>query len=384
MILGAGIAGPALAYWLARHGLRPTVVELATELRSGGSAVVVKGPAIPVAEQMGILPQLREVATQATSLSLLDGGGRRILRVPLTSERSPSVELTRSDLSSVLHRAAADDAEFLFGDTVTAIQQDEFGVDVTFRRAAPRRFDLVIGADGVHSTVRRLVFGPAERFTRALGIYGATVPLDPGMLDDPHEVLMLNTPGRLLTVHPSRGTPLATFTFRGAPIAGYDRHDTAHHRRIVAEAYAEVGWRASEVVDAYRDHPAPFFDPLSNVRMDTWSRGRVALLGDAASAVALLGDGSSMAMAGARTLARALTDHPGDHAHAFRGYEARQRREVDSRHRRTPLVASLMVPRSRRGLAVRNTIARAVGHGSRRHSSSESAALRGDAESRRW
>jgi 2-polyprenyl-6-methoxyphenol hydroxylase-like FAD-dependent oxidoreductase len=103
-----------------------------------------------------------------------------------------------------------------------------------------------------------------------------------------------------------------------------------------------------------------------------------------ASAVALLGDGSSMAMAGARTLDRALADYPGDHAHAFRVYEARHRREVDSRHRRTPLVASLMVSRSRRGLAVRNTIARAIGRGSRRHSSSESAALRGDAENRRW
>ncbi|MFH9863882.1 FAD-dependent monooxygenase [Streptomyces sp. NPDC017202] len=365
MILGAGIAGPALAYWLARHGFRPTVVELAKELRSGGSAIVVKGPAIPAAEKMGIMPQLREVATHATSVSLLDPDGRRILRLPLTSERSPSVELTRSDLSAVLHRTAADDAEFLFDETITAIAQDESGIDVTFRHATPRRFDLVIGADGVHSTVRRLVFGPEEQFTNDLGMYGATVPLEPGALDDPHEMVMLNAPGRMLAVHPSRGKPLAMFTFRGPRVVGYDRHDTALHKRLVAEAYAEVGWRVPELVDAYRNHPAPFFDPLNNVRVDTWSRGRVALLGDAASAVALLGDGSSMAMAGAHTLAQALADHPGDHARAFQVYEAKHRRQVDPRHRRTNLIATLMIPRTRRGLAVRNAVGRAVGHATR-------------------
>jgi 2-polyprenyl-6-methoxyphenol hydroxylase-like FAD-dependent oxidoreductase len=184
LILGAGIAGPALAYWLARHGYRPTVVEQARELRSGGSAVVVvKEPATTVAERMGTLGQLREVATSAGSPALLDASGRQVPHVPTTSERS--VEVTRADLSAVLHQAAANEAEFVFDDTVTDIRQDTAGVDVTFRRCPPRRFDLLIGADGVHSTVRRLVFGPAERFTTDLGMYGATVPLEPSALDDP-------------------------------------------------------------------------------------------------------------------------------------------------------------------------------------------------------
>jgi 2-polyprenyl-6-methoxyphenol hydroxylase-like FAD-dependent oxidoreductase len=367
MILGAGIAGPALAYWLARHGFRPTVVELARELRSGGSTIVVRGPAVPVAEKMGIVPQLRAVATHATTFSLLDTRGRRILRLPLTSGRSPSVELTRSDLSTVLHRAAKDDAELLFDDTVTAIEQDSSGVDVSFRRAAPRRSDLVIGADGIHSTVRRLVFGPDQRFKTDLGMYGATIPLEPGVVEDPHEMVMMNAPGRMLTLHPSSGNPLAMFTFRGPSVAGYDRHDTALHKRLVAEAYAGVGWRVPELVDAYQNHPAPYFDPLTNVRMDRWSRGRVALLGDAASAVALLGDGSSMAMAGAYTLAQALAAHPGDHTRAFQAYEAKHRREVDPRHRRTGLIAALVVPRTRRGLATRNAAGRAL-RGARRTS----------------
>jgi 2-polyprenyl-6-methoxyphenol hydroxylase-like FAD-dependent oxidoreductase len=365
LIVGAGIAGPAFAYWLARRGFRPTVVERATELRSGGSAVVVKGPAVPVAERMGITSRLREVSTRATSLALLGADGRRIARLSLTSEGSQAVEVTRADLSAVLHAAAADDAEFLFDDTVTALEQDGSGVDVTFRRAAPRRFDLVVGADGIHSTVRRLAFGPEREFATDLGMYNATVPLEPGAIDDPHEMVMMTAPGRMLVVHPSRATPLAIFTFRGPRIDGYDRRDTALRKCVVAEAYAGVGWRGPELVDAYRKHPAPFFDPLTNVRLDSWARGRVALLGDAASAAALFGDGSSLAMAGAYTLAEALAAHPRDHARAFRAYESAHRRETDPRQRRVGLVAAVLVPRTRWGLAMRNTVGRAVGRAGR-------------------
>ncbi|MFD8431801.1 FAD-dependent monooxygenase [Streptomyces coelicoflavus] len=162
LIVGAGIAGPALAYWLSRNGYRPTVVEHARRLRSGGSAIVVKGPAIPVAERMGALLRLRELATRNRSLTLLDPGGRRILQLPLTSDEAPAVEVTRADLSEVLHRSAQTETEFVFDDTVTALDQGEGGVvGVTFRRSAPRRFGLVVGADGMHSTVRRLVFAPS-------------------------------------------------------------------------------------------------------------------------------------------------------------------------------------------------------------------------------
>ncbi len=363
--MGAGIAGPALAYWLARNGYRPTVVEHARQLGSGGSAIVVKGPAIPVAERMGVLPQLRGLATRNRSLTLLTPDGRRVLRLLLASDQAPTVEVTRADLSEVLHRSAQTEAEFLFDDTVTALDQDAGGVDVTFRRSAPRRFDLVVGADGMHSTVRRLVFGPERQFVSNLGLYGATVPLEPDAVEDPSEMTMLSVPNRMLVVHLSRTTPLAIFTFRAARSVPHDRKNVALHKQTVADAYADVGWRAPEFVAAFLDHPAPFFDPLTTVRMPAWSRERVVLLGDAAAATALLGDGSSRAMAGAYALAEELAAHPGDHARAFAAYESRLRREVGPRQRRVGPLSRLMVPRTRPGLAVRNAVGRAVGRTNR-------------------
>lgn len=361
LVVGAGIAGPALAYWLARNGYRPTVVERAGQLRSGGSAIVVKGPAIPVAERMGILPQLRDLATRNRSLTLLDADGRRVLRLPLNSGGTPAVEVTRADLSEVLHGVARAEAEFIFDDTVTALDQDADGVDVTFQRSAPRRFDLVVGADGMHSAVRRLVFGPERQFVSDLGLSSATVPLEPDAVEDPTEMTMLTAPNRMLVVHPSRTTPLAIFTFRTARPAPENRKDIAAHKQTVVEAYADVRWRAPEFVAAYRDHPDPYFDRLTTVRMPSWSRGRVVLLGDAAAATALLGDGSSMAMAGAHALAEELAAHPGDHAGAFAAYEARLRREVGPRQRRVGLLSRLMVPRTRPGLAIRNAVGGAIG-----------------------
>ncbi|MFY1672521.1 FAD-dependent monooxygenase [Plantactinospora sp. WMMB334] len=360
LIVGAGVAGPALAYWLTRHGFRTTIVERAKDLRSSGNPIDVKGPAVPVAERMGIMPRLREAATRVNAMTLLDPDGRPIARMAMPTGPSAGVELARSDLSSVLYQAARDDAEFLFDDTVAAVRPDAKGVDVTFGRATPRRFDLVIGADGMHSTVRRLVFGSEREFATDLGMFVATVPLPPGAVELPHDMVLHNTPGRLLSIHPGRDRPLALFVFRTPPVDGYDRHDTDLQKRIVADAYAGVGWRAPELVETYRSHPSPFFDSLNRVRMPTWSRGRVALLGDAASSVALFGDGSSLAVAGAYTLAQALAANPGDHARAFADYEKRHRRETDPRQRRIPPIVAAMIPRTRPGVAARNCTTRTL------------------------
>jgi len=328
LISGAGVAGPTLAYWLARHGFQPTVVERSQGLRSSGNPVDVRGPALPVAEGMGIMARLRESATQAVAMSVVNGSGRQVARVDMPATRSaagnPEVELPRGDLAAVLYEAARDQTEFLFDDTITALQQDERGVDVSFDRSARHRFDLVIGADGLHSTTRRLAFGDEREFVRHMGIYVATMPLaEP--VDHPHDVVLYNTPGRLVSIHPSRGNALVAFIFRGEMIPDLDYRDTEQHKRIVTEAYAGAGWRTPELLKRLDCSNDLYFDSVSQVRLPEWSRGRIALLGDAASCVSLFGDGSSLAMAGAFTLATALAADPADHARAFRRYEREHR-----------------------------------------------------------
>jgi 2-polyprenyl-6-methoxyphenol hydroxylase-like FAD-dependent oxidoreductase len=358
LISGAGIAGTTVAYWLARNGWQTTIVERARDLRSSGNPIDVRGPAVPIAERMGIMPDLRAVATHAKTMRVLDAAGRPVARLPMSS-RAGEVEIMRGDLARVLWSATRDDTELLLDDTITALRQDPSSVDVTFERATPRRFDLVIGADGLHSTVRRIAFGPAHEFMRHLGLYVATVQLG-GTPAEPDEVMLLNTPGRLVALHPARGEAGAAFIFRHPEVSGLDRRDLAAQKRLVTEAYQGIGWRVPDLLARLQEADDLYFDAVSRVRLDSWSRGRITLLGDAASCVSLFGDGSTMAIAGAHRLATALADTAEDPSAALRHYEAAHRKLTDPKHRHVHHAAALLVPASRFGLATRNTIARRV------------------------
>ncbi|WP_433466954.1 FAD-dependent monooxygenase [Spirillospora sp. CA-128828] len=358
LISGAGIGGTTLAYWLARSGFRTTVVERAAGLRSSGSPVDVRGPAVEVAEGMGVMERLRAAATTATGMTFVNDSGRRVggvnTRALRRAGRSREVEVTRTDLAEILYEAGRDSAEYLFGDTMTAVQQDGSGVEVTFAKAVPRRFDLVIGADGLHSMTRRLAFGPEERFVRHAGLYVATMALD-GPAEDERNVVIHNSPGRMVALHPVRGRALAAFIFRSPEVDGFDHRDTGRNKRILAEAYAGAGWRVPDLLDQAMAADDLWLDSVSQVRIDRWHDGRVALLGDAASSVSLFGDGSTLAMAGAYTLANELAATPEG---AFARYEAAHRELVDPRQDNVATAAALMVPTSRMGITARNFASR--------------------------
>ncbi|WIM99033.1 FAD-dependent oxidoreductase [Actinoplanes oblitus] len=358
LISGAGIAGTTAAYWLARHGWQTTIVERAAGLRSSGNPVDVRGPALPVADRMGILPSLRALATHARGIRVLDPGGRPIARLPMGSDDG-DVEIMRGDLAGVLWSAARDDTELIVDDTITAMDQDADGVDVTFERSAPRRFDLVIGGDGLHSAVRRIAFGPEPGFSEFLGLYVATVQFG-GPPANPDEVELLNVPGRLLALHPARGEAGAAFIFRHPELTAADRRDTAAQQRVITKAYRGVGWRVPEILDRLREADDIYFDAVVRVRLDSWTRGRITLLGDAASCVSLFGDGSTLAIAGAHRLATALAGSPADPRAALRRYEAEHRKLTTPKQRRVHLAATLLVPAHRLTLATRNTVARVL------------------------
>lgn len=362
LISGAGIAGSTLAYWLAEHGFRPTVVERAP-LRAGGSPVDVKGEAVTVAEQMGVMARLRDADTGMTGLTFVNAAGRRVGRISRRALQrnaaSREAEVPRGDLVTVLHEAAKDRAEYLWSDSITSIDQDAGGVAVSFEHTEPRRFDFVVGADGLHSTVRRLVFGPEADHVRHMGMYVATLPLRMPP-ERPTEVVMYNAPGRAVSISPTRTRAIGFFAFRAPLMADLDLRDTDRCKLVLGGVYGGDAWRVPDLLDEVKHTGELYFDSVSQVRLLRWCEGRVALLGDAASCVSLFGDGSTLAMIGAFRLAAELAASPGDHGAAFERYEANQRKLVEPRQRDIKPAAGFIVPATKRGIVIRNVAASAL------------------------
>jgi 2-polyprenyl-6-methoxyphenol hydroxylase-like FAD-dependent oxidoreductase len=359
LVSGAGIAGTTLAYWLARHGFVPTVVERGGRLRSSGNPVDVEGEAVAVAERMGIIGRLRAVATGSTGIRFVDASGRRVGRIDLQAIRrasgSGSIEVGRADLAAVLHGAARDSAEFRFGDAIAALGEDDDGVDVTFESGARERFDLVVGADGLHSAVRRLAFGPESLFVTHLGMHVASVALD-GSGERGRDVVMYNAPGRMATISPTRDGAVAFFAFRDGA-APSEVRDPAQQRRVLAQVFATDGWRVPDLLERVGVAEDVYFDAVSQVALDRWSTGRITLAGDAANSVSLFGGGSSLAIVAAHTLAERLAETPADPAAALARYEREHRRRVEPRQGNVRLASRLLVPATRRGIVLRNLAA---------------------------
>lgn len=349
LVVGAGIAGSTVAYWLGRHGIDVTVVERAPVDRSSGGPVDVRGPALDIVAQMGLLRQLTDAATLATGVAAVDARGRRIGWAPL--HHGQGIEIPRSSLAAVLADAGHQAADFVYGDTITALNDDGDGVDVTFEHARPRRFDLVVGADGLHSTVRELAFGVGH--ADFLGLYVATANLD-GRIDDDRTVLLHNAPGRLAAVHPATGQGGVAFIFRHPEVPHHDQCDRARQQAILDAAYAGMGWRVPELLELSRNADDMYFDSVSRIRLARWSTGRITVLGDAATCVSLLGDGSSLAIAGGNTLANAVQAHRDNPTAAFAAYEQQHRRRVSRRQRWTGVGAHVLVPASAAGISARN------------------------------
>ena len=241
LISGAGIAGATAAYWLTKSGFEVTVVEQACRLRSSGSPVDVRGPAVEIAEQMGVTRPIRDADTRVRDMVFVNARGREVSRVNMrTTWAEPNdVELPRGALAEILRDALPDAVEFRFGDSVASLDQDGDGVTAEFASGPSRRFDLVVGADGAHSGVRALTFGPETDFLTHLGVYVATLPLDGETGTD---FVMYNTPGRAVAIHPAKGRPIAAFMFRSPLIPQFDHRDLEQHKRLLCDAYAGAGW----------------------------------------------------------------------------------------------------------------------------------------------
>ncbi|MER6311126.1 FAD-dependent monooxygenase [Streptomyces sp. NPDC001739] len=368
LISGASIAGPALALWLHRYGFSVTVVERAPALRTGGYKVDLRGASVEVADRMGILEDIQRASTDMQNGAYVKDDGTRVATLPAAifgARTGRDDEIMRGDLARILYERTRADVEYVFGDSIASLTPttDGNGIDVTFERGAPRRFDLVVGADGLHSTVRRLAFGPEEQFLRHLGAYISAFSM-PNELGLDREELYYAEPGRLVCAYSSAGDPAAKglLVFR-SPRLSYDHRDRAQQLALLDTAFAGVGWRTSRMLAAARSAPDLYFDGLHLIEMDRWSRGRVVLLGDAAHCPSpASGQGTGMALVGAYVLAGELAAAGGAPKVAFARYEEEMRGYVTVNHEIARKFAREMTVDSRWGIRLRHLMLRMLPH----------------------
>ncbi|MGR3935906.1 FAD-dependent monooxygenase [Streptomyces sp. BRA346] len=359
LISGASIAGPSLAYWLDRHGFEVTVVEKASAIRGGGYPIDIRGTARGVADRMGLLPQLRKAHVDTRKASFVDADGHLIgsLRPEAITGGAEGLDLEvpRGDLADALYAPVRDRVEFVFHDSIATLDDRGDRVEVTFDSGTHRTFDLVIGADGLHSNTRRLVFGPEDRFHRHLGhaFAGFTLPNDFGLA---HEAVAWNTPGRaaVLYAHEPDDRVHGFLVFRQdePPFEAFRNPEA--QRDLVASRFPEHTWHIPRLVAAMRTADDLFFDIVSQIHMPTWAHGRVALVGDAAHATSFVsGQGSSIALVGAYILAGELATHA-DHAAAFAAYERTMRPFAEQNQALATSGAAITIPGTREALDARN------------------------------
>ncbi len=337
LVAGASIAGPALAHWLRRRGAEVTVVERAPELRPGGQAVDARGVAKEVIERMGLDAAVRAACTDTAGAYTVDANGQVLETFRADDDGGDGfiadIEILRGDLSRVLYDDTRDGVDYIFGDRIAELTQDAAGVDVVFAGGDRRRFDLVVGADGLHSGLRAMVFGPHERFLRHLGHVLAfySVPnefgLDRWLLEYQDQ-----ESGRSALLRPIQDATraMAMFYFTSADFA-VDHRDVAAQKAMLRARMAGLGWLTQDILAHLDDTPDFYLDQVAQVVLDRWSSGRVGLLGDAAfSSSPMSGQGTGLALVGAYLLAGELAAAGWDPDAGFAGYEARMRSFVEA------------------------------------------------------
>ncbi|MBJ6985472.1 FAD-binding domain [Luteimonas sp. MC1750] len=359
-INGAGIAGTALAYWLGKLGHDVLLVERAPQLRTGGFVINLWGIGYDALERMGLLPRLLELQYHSDELRMVDRAGRTRGGYPssvlLKLANGRMATLARSDIAAAIHASLDARVETLFGDSIAAIDDGGTQVRVEFEHSMPREFDLVIGADGLHARVRQLVFGPDADFEYPMGCHVASFEVAGYRPRNANTYVAHTAPGRYVARFPMRDDRMLFFVLlRDEHLKGRIPASHAERKAALRDALAGIGWEAAGILSALEQVDDIYFDSISQIRMDAWAKGRVALIGDAAACPSLIaGEGAGFALAQAYILAGELHRHEGDIAAATTRYQRRLQAAVARKQKHAESLAASFVPRTEHGVRIRD------------------------------
>ncbi len=371
LISGAGIAGPTLAYWLAHYGFEPTLVEKSPRLRSGGYIIDFWGLGFDIADRMGLMPELRRTGYLMEEVRVVNRSGKRVAGFPaqaisrLTNGRY--ISIPRGDLAATIFAKLEAKVETIFGDSIARIEQTGETVHVAFESGAARNFDLVVGAEGLHSHVRKLVFGPESQFEKYLGYKVAAFEVPGYCPRDELVYVMYTQVGQQVGRFSMRGDrTMFLFIFADPAGDGETIGDLDAQKALLRKRFGNSGWECPQILDALDSVNDLYFDRVSQVRMvspagssasGSWTCGRVTLLGDAAFCVSLLaGQGSALAMTAAYILAGELHRATGDYATAFARYQQIFGPFVQKKQQAALRFAGIFAPKSPLSMFIRNQI----------------------------
>jgi 2-polyprenyl-6-methoxyphenol hydroxylase-like FAD-dependent oxidoreductase len=364
IINGAGIAGPTLAYWLRRAGHEVLLVEAAPQLRTGGYVIDFGLVGYDIAEKMGLIPRLRELGYHVRELRFVDRQGRTSASSSVDAlarfTKGRFITLQRSDLAATIYGALDGAVETMFGDSVASIEEAEGFVRVGFDHAPPREADLVIGADGLHSRVRQLMFGTDAEVEVSLGYHVAAFEVGGYRPRDELVYLGYGVPGRQVYRFSMRDDKtLFLFIFRDEYLPAGSPANDQERKSVLTNLFADVGWECPQILAALASVNSIYFDRASQIRLDSWTKGRTALVGDAAACVSLMaGEGSSLAMAEAYLLAGELRYCGGEYGAAFARYERQLMPFLRRKQQSVARSASSLAPKTAFGIRFRNLAVR--------------------------
>lgn len=365
LVSGAGIAGPVLAYWLHRYGFEVTVVERADRVNDGGYAIDLRGTAVEVVERMGLLEEIQRQSTHLGGMSYVNSKGKRVATMATDALGGAGfvadVELLRGDLATIFHEATEESVEYLMGNTITGLNDTGDEVEVEFSEAGRRTYDLVVGADGVHSNVRGLAFGPESRYLRHLGCY-ICIYTTTNMLDLDRWGVFYNKPGKAAGIQSARDNTeaKAMYYWMAEPLT-YDRRDVQRQKELLVQAFSDMDWEVPRILATVWDAPDFVFDSVCQIVMDEWHSGRVALVGDAGYCAGVTAaTATSLAVVGAYILAGELKAADGDYGTAFPRYQQEMSEWVEANRALAPKNAKGLLPQSRAGIFARNMFIKAL------------------------